>query len=245
MKAIGIVGYKKSGKTTLAISLTRELSKRGYKVAIIKHTDHEIKTGKNDTNQFLQETSQVSLVSPGLTEIFFRENLTIKQILTFFSADFLIVEGFKSIQYFPRIVCLRDYNEKESLSMDLALFSVSLDPALKREKKADYLITDEKDLEIIADRVIQHAFLLPDMNCGKCGFSDCYQLAKAIVTGKISQGKCIYDDSDISVQINNKKIYLNPFMSQLYQNIIFGLFSPLKDVEDLNHAEIRIQLNLK
>jgi len=35
VKAVGITGYKKSGKTTLVVSLAQELSKRDYKVATI------------------------------------------------------------------------------------------------------------------------------------------------------------------------------------------------------------------
>jgi molybdopterin-guanine dinucleotide biosynthesis protein len=38
VKAVGVVGYKKSGKTTLIIRLSQELSGMGYSVAILAVT---------------------------------------------------------------------------------------------------------------------------------------------------------------------------------------------------------------
>ena len=39
MKIITVVGTKNTGKTTLVTMIVKELSKRGYKVGTIKHTD--------------------------------------------------------------------------------------------------------------------------------------------------------------------------------------------------------------
>ncbi|GAG62683.1 unnamed protein product, partial [marine sediment metagenome] len=49
MKAVGITGYKKSGKTTLVVNLAQELSKRDYKVATIKHASEGIDRLNSDT----------------------------------------------------------------------------------------------------------------------------------------------------------------------------------------------------
>jgi molybdopterin-guanine dinucleotide biosynthesis protein len=38
MKAIGIVGFKKSGKTALPAAMARELSNKLYRLAGIKHS---------------------------------------------------------------------------------------------------------------------------------------------------------------------------------------------------------------
>ena len=37
---IGIAGWKNSGKTTLAVRLIAELTRRGYRVSSIKHAHH-------------------------------------------------------------------------------------------------------------------------------------------------------------------------------------------------------------
>ncbi|MCJ7559854.1 molybdopterin-guanine dinucleotide biosynthesis protein B, partial [Candidatus Bathyarchaeota archaeon] len=55
MQAIAVVGSKKSGKTTTIENLVRELTKKGYKVAAIKHVsepDFTIDTAGKDTWKF-------------------------------------------------------------------------------------------------------------------------------------------------------------------------------------------------
>ncbi len=41
MKVIAVVGGRKSGKTTLIEGLVRELSRLGYRVAVLKHIHHD------------------------------------------------------------------------------------------------------------------------------------------------------------------------------------------------------------
>ena len=41
MHVIGIVGWKNSGKTTLVVELVRLLTRRGLKVATVKHAHHD------------------------------------------------------------------------------------------------------------------------------------------------------------------------------------------------------------
>ena len=38
---VSVVGRSNSGKTTLVVKLLRELKQRGYRVATIKHSDHD------------------------------------------------------------------------------------------------------------------------------------------------------------------------------------------------------------
>lgn len=40
MKAIAIVGKKKTGKTTMGLALVKKLTERGYKVGVLKHSHH-------------------------------------------------------------------------------------------------------------------------------------------------------------------------------------------------------------
>lgn len=65
---IAFVGHSRSGKTTLLEKLIRELTRRGYRVAAIKHTAHPIEPdapGK-DTYRFAQAGAvQVILATPG------------------------------------------------------------------------------------------------------------------------------------------------------------------------------------
>ena len=49
MQAISIIGFSNSGKTTLISRLSECLEARGLKVAIAKHTHHELDKPDTDT----------------------------------------------------------------------------------------------------------------------------------------------------------------------------------------------------
>jgi len=242
MKAIGVIGFKKSGKTTLTKAIARLLKNRGHNVAVIKHSSKPFDHGFTDTGQFMKEIRQIGFITPENSEIILKGEYNIAEIISYINADFLIIEGFKSVKYFPKIICLKQEDERKILDDGLAIFSVSMDASLKKQKIVDYLISEENNLEKIAEQVEKRAFILPDINCGKCGYNNCYSLAQAIVQGKETQKKCIYFQDLISISINKKRIYLNQFMSKLYLNIIHGMFSPLKDVGSLQNAKIVIDL---
>jgi molybdopterin-guanine dinucleotide biosynthesis adapter protein len=244
MKTIGVVGFKKSGKTTLAIALAKALQGKGYRVAMIKHTSKPIDHGNTDSGQFINEIPQVAIITPEHSEIILGGYKDLMQIIPYFSADFFIVEGFKSLKYFPKIICLRKEDEKKELSDGLALFTAGLDVSLKDKKIIDYLITDEKDTAEMVTQIENRGFMLPDMNCGECGYRNCYALAQEIVKGTASEQDCLYGQNNISVTVNKKKIFLNHFLSQLYQNMIYGMLSPLKNIDSLDNKQIEIKLNL-
>ncbi len=48
---IGIAGWKKSGKTTLTVRLIEEFTRRGLKVASIKHAHHEFQVDDQENRQ--------------------------------------------------------------------------------------------------------------------------------------------------------------------------------------------------
>lgn len=244
MKAIGIIGFKKSGKTSLTIALADLLAKKGHRVAVIKHSSEKINHGDTDTGLFLQKTPTVALITPENSEIIFKGNYKLKDIISKLSEDILLIEGFKSKKYFPKILCLRSEKEKKELDNNLILCTASMDVSLKEGNIADYLITDKKDVELMVNQIEEKGFLLPDMNCGDCGYKNCYGLARSIVAGQELWEKCVYNFEDnLSIQINKKKVFLNHFMSKLYQSILHGMFSPLKDIDSLNEALIEIKWN--
>lgn len=244
MKAIGIIGYKKSGKTTLAVALAKALKIRGYRIAMVKHTNEPLDHGHSDSGQFIENSSQVAVISPKNVSIILGDS-HLKNAYSFFSADFLIIEGFKKAKNYPKIICLRNKDEETELSDGLELFKAGMNDSLKDKKAVDYLITSNTDIEEMVNQIEKKGFLLPDINCGECGYQNCYGLAKAIVKGVASEKDCIYSKNNISITVNKRKIFLNSFLSQLYKNIIYGMLSSLKDVNSLNQAKIEIELKME
>jgi len=62
---ISIVGKSDSGKTTLLEGLIAELKQRGYGVAVIKHTKHDVEldTTNKDTWRLSRAGSELSAIS--------------------------------------------------------------------------------------------------------------------------------------------------------------------------------------
>ncbi len=124
MKLIGIVGYKDSGKTTLARALAKELTARGHRVAAVKHTSHQIDLAGKDTALLLEAAGQVAIVSAGATGVFWRKAMSLDDILAYLDADVVLVEGLKAQQDYPKIACLRGLPDDCDLIDDLTIAAV-------------------------------------------------------------------------------------------------------------------------
>lgn len=107
---IGIVGWKNSGKTGLAIGLVQEFSQRGLRVATIKHAHHALRLDDEATDSARHRRAgagQVAVVSTGrwalITET--PENNEpdfIEVVGRLDDCDLIVVEGYKS-QPIPKI----------------------------------------------------------------------------------------------------------------------------------------------
>ncbi|MGI9423009.1 MAG: molybdopterin-guanine dinucleotide biosynthesis protein B [Hyphomicrobiaceae bacterium] len=111
---IGIAGWKNSGKTTLAVRLVEEFSRRGQTVATIKHAHHNLRLDDDDTDIARHRRAgarQVAVISnrrwaimtedPNGPELDFAD-----VIARLDPCDLIIVEGYKS-QPIPKIEARR------------------------------------------------------------------------------------------------------------------------------------------
>ena len=154
MKAVGIIGYHKSGKTTLGLKLCREFSKRGLRVGVIKHVSCELQLADADSSRYRAFASVVAAASPVEAEIIVRGEKSLQEMLLYCTdCDLILVEGFKKERLFPKIVCLREKEEKEELFDGLELFTASLKNGI-----ADYLISSDAHVHEMATIAIDKAF---------------------------------------------------------------------------------------
>jgi molybdopterin-guanine dinucleotide biosynthesis protein B len=121
---VGIAGYKDSGKTTLARALARELTARGRRVAVVKHTSHRIDLAEKDTATLLEAAGQVAILSAGAAGVFWRKSMGLQDVLPYLDADIVLVEGFKAEQEYPKIACLRGEPDDVDLLDDLTIAAV-------------------------------------------------------------------------------------------------------------------------
>lgn len=223
MKAVGIIGFKKSGKTALIMRLAQELTKIGKRVAVIKHAPRHIDFPETDTTKFKALVPFVAAISPDETEVILGGKKRIEDVLTYCEGDILLVEGFKKEKTFPKIVCLRNEDEKAELFDGLQLFTASV-----KEGIGDFNIANDDHIREMAAAVIERSFKLPSLNCGHCGYESCYDLAKQIVAGKESIDACVSLHPAVSVKVDGTMFALNPFTSDLFKNTILAMLSSLK-----------------
>jgi molybdopterin synthase catalytic subunit len=97
MRVISIVGYKKTGKTTLVERLVTELSKLG-KVGTVKHTNEEIMPILGDTERHMDSGSIAVVAVTPTRSIKVKRETRLEDAIKALEAegvDFIVVEGFK------------------------------------------------------------------------------------------------------------------------------------------------------
>ena len=133
---ISIVGKSSSGKTTLLEKLIAELKRRGYKVAIVKHSHHkdDLDTAAKDTWRFTRAGTELSAINSLDHLAIYRrmDNYFDPQDLSNFVSwdfDILLTEGFKGSRY-PKIEVHRAEQGKELLTDPKLLLAVVTDEPL-------------------------------------------------------------------------------------------------------------------
>jgi molybdopterin-guanine dinucleotide biosynthesis protein B len=153
VKGVGIVGFHKSGKTTLGVKLCRELAGRGLRVGVVKHVSCELQFADADSSRYRAFASVVAAASVAEAEIIVKGEKTLEEMLRYCAGcDFVIVEGFKKERLFPKIVCLREEDEKKELFDGLELCTASF-----KEGIADYVISDDDHVREMAALVLEKA----------------------------------------------------------------------------------------
>jgi molybdopterin-guanine dinucleotide biosynthesis adapter protein len=101
---IGIVGWKKSGKTTLTVRLVEEFTRRGLKVATVKHAHHAFQIDDGDADSARHRRAgarQVAVVSARrwaiVSELSGAPEPDLAEVIGWLDpCDLIIVEGYKS-----------------------------------------------------------------------------------------------------------------------------------------------------
>ena len=117
---IGVVGHKKSGKTTLIEKLCTEMASRGVAVGTIKITSHDVEfdsPGK-DTFRHRAAGSQVTLIKSKSQAAFFSDSEFINdEIITaiFKKCDYVFIEGNSGSSY-PKIYVVDERGMRGDIS---------------------------------------------------------------------------------------------------------------------------------
>jgi molybdopterin-guanine dinucleotide biosynthesis adapter protein len=159
---VSFVGKSGSGKTTLLEKVITELKRRGYKVAIIKHSHHknDLDTAEKDTWRFTQVGTEVSAINSLDNLAIYRKMDSFfepQDIANYINVDYdiMLTEGFKGSNY-PKIEVHRGDQGKELLSDPKLLLAVVTDEPL--DVKVPQLSRDDVNgiADIIEKTIISH-----------------------------------------------------------------------------------------
>ena len=171
-EAIAVVGIKKSGKTTTIENLIRELTKRGYNVAVIKHIsqpDFTIDTTGKDTWKFAQAGAKTIITTAtnetATIEKIPIENLSLNALLKKCADNqIILIEGLKkhvaTNKNIPKIIVAKTKQEAtnaiENYKPILAFTGPYVPNALSKEiPYADAQKNPEKLVNIIENKLLK------------------------------------------------------------------------------------------
>ncbi len=209
---LSFIGPSGSGKTTIFEKIVAELTKRGLKIAVVKHTHHIIELDKKgkDSQRYLAAGAEISVVS-GPDEIAVIKktdrDLSPREIARLIDpdTDLVLTEGFKNAQTLKIEVHRKEF-EPELLAQPNQLLAVITDEKLKvKVPQFDF----KKDNTVALADLIQEWL------------------------GK--QPK-----NEIQLFVNDKFIDLNPFVKDIISSTVEGMVSSLKGVEDIANLQISI-----
>ena len=226
MKTIGLIGCE----TDFILDLLTALEEHGLRVAALRESDADIRAFT--TAETTSRIPQLVLRGDVQTILLLKGPRAFDEIVGWFDADILLVEGFDERRTFPRLLCSGTNIARDALT-GLELCAVGDAPS-------DLGIPVLTDISEIAELVRRCAFGLAGLNCGKCGFSSCYDLAREIVRGDRSEKDCLALRPEIEITIGGTPLPLIPFVSQLIRNVILGILSSLKGIGP-GTVEIRIE----
>ncbi|ASJ03109.1 molybdopterin-guanine dinucleotide biosynthesis protein MobB [Thermococcus profundus] len=242
MRAVAFVGYKKSGKTTTVEAVARILKERNYRVAVAKSMHANFDRDGSDTWRFSQVADSVLVRASDTDALLFRAK-DVNALLSMVNADFLLLEGFKSIKHVPKVICARSEEEVRELNDGLAI-AVSGVIASKGTAEIDGLpvVDATKEPEKLADIVEKRAFMLPNIDCGLCGFN-CAEMARMIVSGEKTVKDCVVlsQKPKVTVKIDGQVLPMKDWVQELVEKTIKGMLSAMKGYREGRKIEIVIK----
>jgi len=210
---ISIVGKSDSGKTTLIEKLVPELTRRGYRVATVKHDMHgfEVDHEGKDSWRHKQAGAHTVVISSPQKVALIRDvekDLTLDEIRARWirDVDLILSEGYK-----------RDVQPK------IEVF---------RKEKHKKLLCAKKD-NLIA--VVSNQKFRVGVPC--FGLEDMRELSNFIEKEFLKSKK----EKEISLRVDGKPIPMTPFVRDFLTKTVKGMLSALRGCETSEQIEIYIE----
>jgi molybdopterin-guanine dinucleotide biosynthesis protein B len=210
---ISIVGKSDSGKTTLIEKLVPELTRRGYRIATVKHDTHGFEVdqeGKDSWRHKQAGAHTVVISSPQKVALIqdVEKDLSLEEIREKLIQDvnLILSEGYK-----------KDVQPKIEI--------------FRKEKHKELLCTKEDNLAAI---VSNQSF---DIGVPCFDLEDITGLASFIEKEFLKNR----GNEDISLKVDGRKVPLKPFVKDFLKKTIKGMLTSLKGCDTAKRIEILIK----
>ena len=160
---VGIAGWKKSGKTTLAVRLVEEFTRRGLKVATVKHAHHEFQIDDGETDSARHRragAAQVAFVSgrrwARITELLGAPEPNFEEVIAALGpADLIVVEGYKTAPI-PKIEARRteSITKRALADEDPLVFAIAADHAIAASRVPVFSLDDIGAIADLIERTV-------------------------------------------------------------------------------------------
>jgi len=231
MSIIAVVGSRKSGKTTAVEALVNGLTKKGYKVATVKHIhgiDFTIDTKGKDTWRHTEAGAFITLGVAPNELVFIKKTDTTEYGLTKIvshcedEADVIVLEGFRNLvaqdPYIPKVVAVKTIEEVKETSecfKPIIAFTGSMTTKPKRLRIPyfDALEKPEKLVEIVENKI----------------------------EPMIKKERKLR--AAIKIRIDGRRLPLNLFVQKIMRTVALSMVSTLRDVSIKGDENVSITIS--
>lgn len=245
-RMVSVVGYKDSGKTRVVEALVAELAGRGRRVGTVKHTAESVllDTPGKDTWRHREAGSVATAILHGKGSALFIDNpMTVAEASSRLGdLDYVVTEGFKTLETVAKIIVPREAGEVEELSNGLEIAIAVLDGReIEDVSGAPSVSLDE--IKVLADIVEERAFpILPDLDCKGCGYGSCLEFGGAILAGEAHVEKCVGYAPGFNLRVDGAEVPLGPFVQDVTRSVVLGLVSSFKGVGRPKKVELSFEV---
>ncbi len=227
VRVVAVVGYRGTGKTKIVEGLVRELSKRGHRVATVKHVverGFSIDRPDKDTWRHARAGARVVVsLAPRELATIERRAAKLGEVLHGLErSDFVIIEGFKGTGDLAKIVAARSGADLRKLADEFTIASVGA----KKAGLPAFELKQMKGLTNLVERRVPP--VLPEIDCEHCGYKSCREFALAVLAGKRRGDGCPTLRERVTLTVDGRRVFLNPFMQNMMAGAIVGMLSSLK-----------------
>lgn len=246
-KTVAVVGFKDSGKTMTVEALVAELTRRGHSVGTLKHTAENIAfdtPGKDTARHRDAGAKAAAILHQDAAAIFIDGHVPIGDAAKALGTlDYLVIEGFKTLDTHARILVPRGDDDVPRLSNGLEIAAVKIHGS-RFMGDTGLPAVNLADAEALADIVEEKAYpMLPGVNCRGCGYQDCRSLGEAILAGEAQASQCVRNSVEFTLRINDEPVPIGGFVRRAFKGMLIGFLRSLKGGEDPRKIEIAFEVD--